>query len=472
MNSTEPSSESDIELSLIQRVRTNSWFRLFVYCVACLMTSCLYFGWQAYATLIIRSGAYDWKCGHGSTPVEDSGDPALCLEQSKAVSRLYAIANGSEFAFAAVAGVMLDTFGPKITATSGELLQMLSIVLLLLGQEKFAIYPFAMVLTGASVNIICFPALTVMEQWPKRQAFAVSVIVGCQSSASIVAPILKWITDKHPSMSFQKLWGLWLLIIWLPVSLIYIWTLPKARDYKALVADPQLEEGLLDAEVIDNTPEEVDEVEEKAHGWTQWKLFFQCLKTFDIWVMAIFCASLMFQFAYYPAVVKDAISMEMSDLVSWLTPLQGPFSFVIGFLMDYTGTTIVMLIMGLTLIFVSLSCAYGADITGLHKVVAVWFIFVQSATYNVKYTFVTEMYDPYNFGKLVGVLGIAGGVGVYCSNPLVESTHYATIFKALTALAGCMIIMTIVIFIRQYMGIHHKTSKPIKQTHRVVNATV
>lgn len=529
--------------SVTDKIRGNSWFKLLVYCIACLTTSCLYFGWQAYGNLLIKSGAYSWRCTAASEPTTDADDPALCLEQSKSVSRLYAMANGSEFAFAAVAGVMLDSFGPKITATCGEMLQFLSIILLIVAGKKFQIYPLAMVMTGACVNIISFPALTVMEQWPNHQAFAVSVIVGCQSVASIVAPIMEKILDLHPGLTFKHLWGYWLLFIWLPVTTLYIWTLPRSRDYHALLVNtivipenasdqkiintegkriPQLETtfcnvkhdgsfcdikcepksrpirngfGDLEANMsinggskglvtggnqdpalptkgsvvshtfVDSKNDDGGTLESKSKGWGQWREFFKCLKTFDIWMMAIFCACLMFQFAYYPAVVRDAVGMEISEMIGWLTPLQGPFSFIIGFLMDYSGTTLIMMIMGLSLIFVNLACGLGSDIIPLSKTVAIWFIFVQSATYNVKYTFVNEMYDPFNFGKLVGVLGIAGGIGVYCSNPLVELTNYKTIFIALTAVAVLMIIQTVIIFYRQWNGITHKTIKPVTQKY-------
>ncbi|EZG66552.1 major facilitator family transporter [Gregarina niphandrodes] len=532
-------------LGCVARWRMNPYVRLVIYCLACLFTSCLYFGWQAYSAMIIKSGAYAWKCDPGS-PTEDPDDPASCLEQSKAVSGLYSLANGSEFVCAAVAGVMLDTFGPQVTASIGETLHLLSILCLIFATEKFRVYTLAMVLAGACVNIICFPALTVMEHWPRRQALAVSIIVGCQSAASVVAPMLNAIWKKHPDWRFRSIWGVWLVVVWLPVSALYICCLPRKRDYGALLAtsvilrsdEPavdfdgnpikrkfsdeldaprseredletgfgastsgertggystpsnhprseharsELGSGIEMARLRDTSVSTAAAVEEDAaaleeigkgdrtRGKAQWKLFIRCLQTLDIWIMAAFCGLLMFQFAYYPAVVKDAVSMSVSDFVGWLTPMQGPFSFVIGFCMDYTGTTLVMFVMGVTLIFVNQTCAWASENESLMRFTAVWFIFIQSATYNIKYTFVNEMYDPFNFGKLVGVLGIAGGIGVYCSDPLVKSTEYNTILNALTGVAAFMLVLTGFVFIRQMKGVTHKTVRAVEQKHRQVN---
>lgn len=100
-------------------------------------------------------------------------------------------------------------------------------------------------------------------------------------------------------------------------------------------------------------------------------------------------------------------------------------------------------------------------------VVAVWFVFIQSATYNVKYTFVGEMYDPYNFGKLVGTIGIFGGIGVYASAPMTSNENYRLMFGILASLSLLMMLFSFFLNMRQVKGHNHKTVKGIEQTHRI-----
>eukprot|EP01053_Blabericola_migrator_P008053 Blabericola_migrator_1__8052@NODE_4133_length_1315_cov_682_866987_g2015_i1_p1_GENE_NODE_4133_length_1315_cov_682_866987_g2015_i1NODE_4133_length_1315_cov_682_866987_g2015_i1_p1_ORF_typecomplete_len163_score24_04MFS_1/PF07690_16/8_9e11TLC/PF03219_14/1_3e03TLC/PF03219_14/0_00015Phage_holin_3_3/PF16083_5/1e02Phage_holin_3_3/PF16083_5/0_055Phage_holin_3_6/PF07332_11/1_9e02Phage_holin_3_6/PF07332_11/0_2ATG22/PF11700_8/0_63Sugar_tr/PF00083_24/0_5DsbD_2/PF13386_6/10Gemini_mov/PF01708_16/1_4e02Gemini_mo len=152
-----------------------------------------------------------------------------------------------------------------------------------------------------------------------------------------------------------------------------------------------------------------------------------------------------------------------------MTPLQAVFSIVIGFAMDYTGTCYVMFGMCATLIFVSLSTAYGASSLGLSYTVGIVFVFMQSATYNLKYTFVNEMYDPFNFGKLVGFIGICGGIGVYINAPISSGTNYTRVFLAYVFVAVFMALLTAFLFWRQKTGITHKTIEGVAQKHRDIN---
>lgn len=509
-----------IFLEILRRGCTNKYGRIVVYAIACLTTSCIYFGWQAYSELLFRNGAYEWLCSDSSEIPEEG--IALCVEQDKAITRLYSFANGSEFVSAAVGGLLLDHLGPRYTALLGEGIFLLAVVLVAFSSQKFQGYIPGLILSGACVNIISFPSLVVIESWPTRQALAVSVIVGAQSGASVIAPILSKVWDKHPDLSYAGLWGCYLAIVYLPVVLLYIWALPTRRDYAVLVKSTEIDEVAEDVPAtgmesrygsedytLDKSKGEKEDgglaelcsssaiISVAAHSETDpvpatgnisrksieakvdpftipelssrkqiWKAFWRDVRTIDLIVMAIYFLLQMLQFAYYPSVVRDAVSLRISDYVGWMTPLQAVFSVVIGFIMDYTGTCLVMYGMGATLIFVSLSVAYGAHVLALQYVVGALFVFMQSATYNVKFTFVNEMYDPFNFGKLVGLLGIMGGIGVYINAPIASSTNYKVIFTVYAGVAAFMILCAVFLYARQRRGVTHKTLEGIKQKNR------
>eukprot|EP01054_Gregarina_sp_Poly1_P008482 Gregarina_sp_Poly_1__8481@NODE_4_length_26097_cov_247_784211_g3_i0_p5_GENE_NODE_4_length_26097_cov_247_784211_g3_i0NODE_4_length_26097_cov_247_784211_g3_i0_p5_ORF_typecomplete_len526_score53_30MFS_1/PF07690_16/1e03MFS_1/PF07690_16/4_4e21MFS_1/PF07690_16/3_8e06Sugar_tr/PF00083_24/2e10MFS_4/PF06779_14/6_9e05MFS_4/PF06779_14/1_1e02MFS_4/PF06779_14/8_5e02PgaD/PF13994_6/6_7PgaD/PF13994_6/0_8PgaD/PF13994_6/8_8e02TLC/PF03219_14/2_1e02TLC/PF03219_14/1e02TLC/PF03219_14/0_0085_NODE_4_length_26097_cov_247_ len=499
-------------LSVLRSGCSNKYARVVIYAIACLTTSCLYFGWQQYSEMLFKNGAYEWLCSPDSELAE--GGVALCVDQDKAVTRLYSFANGSEFASAAIGGLLLDHLGPRYTALLGELLFAVAVLLVAFSSESFQAYIPALVLSGACVNIISFPSLVVIESWPTRQALAVSIIVGAQSGASVVAPVLASIWKRHTSFTYAGIWGCYLAIIWAPVVLLYVWALPTRRDYASLVKRQETEnnslaeegfdipqvEGLDAAEVSSSS--EVSSLDPQSSRFTKsektsyavpvlsvsetslsdkvdplvvpemttekqiWRAFWRDVRTTDLIVMAVYFMLQMLQFAYYPSIVRDAISQRISDFVGWMTPLQALFSIVVGFIMDYTGTCFVMFGMSATLMFVSLSVGYGAERLVLQYFVGVVFVFMQSATYNLKFTFVNEMYDPFNFGKLVGLLGIMGGVGVYINAPISSSTRYQLILTIYVGVAAFMGLCTAFLFLRQRRGVTHKTLEGIRQKHR------
>eukprot|EP01055_Gregarina_sp_Pseudo9_P005784 Gregarina_sp_Pseudo_9__5783@NODE_863_length_2121_cov_326_570125_g811_i0_p1_GENE_NODE_863_length_2121_cov_326_570125_g811_i0NODE_863_length_2121_cov_326_570125_g811_i0_p1_ORF_typecomplete_len552_score160_60MFS_1/PF07690_16/7_2e02MFS_1/PF07690_16/3_1e23MFS_1/PF07690_16/5_2e07Sugar_tr/PF00083_24/1_3e18MFS_4/PF06779_14/0_0002MFS_4/PF06779_14/1_8e04MtrD/PF04207_12/0_071MtrD/PF04207_12/1_1e02Phage_holin_3_1/PF05106_12/0_85Phage_holin_3_1/PF05106_12/66Phage_holin_3_1/PF05106_12/3_1e03_NODE_863_length_2 len=509
-------------LSTLRTGCTNKYGRVVVYAIACLTTSCLYFGWQQYSEMLFRNGAYEWLCTAESEVPEEG--LALCVDQDKAITRLYSLANGSEFVSAAIGGVLLDHLGPRYTALLGETLFLVAVLLVAFSSRKFQAYIPGLILSGVCVNIISFPSLTVIESWPSRQALAVSIIVGAQSGASVIAPILISIWNKHPEYQYAAIWGVYLVAVWVPVTLFYIWALPTRRDYAALVQEtpetPETPRPLLTTEDSDkhtvdlaekehaeaaqgvcassssSSAEELDDedfepptspekhaievgaepdsavnldplvVPEMTSEKQVWRAFWRDVRTVDLIVMAVYFLLQMLQFAYYPSIVRDAVSLRISDYVGWMTPLQAVFSIVIGFIMDYTGTCLVMFGMSATLIFVSLSVGYGAERLALQYAVGIVFVFMQSATYNLKFTFVNEMYDPFNFGKLVGLLGVMGGVGVYINTPISSSTNYKLVFTIYVAVAAFMAVCTTFIFVRQRQGVTHKTLEGIKQKNR------
>lgn len=460
VNYTTPLLETDPPL--LHRIYQGPYFKMLTYAIACLTTSCVYFGWQPYSEMLFRQGAYSWLCGEKEV--------AICSAQDAAVTRLYSFAQGSEFAFAFVAGLFLDHLGPRKTAIAGQALFALSIILLCFSSQSFQAYIPALFIAGGCVNLVAFPSLVVLEEWPSRQALAVSVIVGAQSGASVIAPILQIIWEKHPQISYFRLWGLYLAIIWLPVASLYIFMLPSHRNYSKLISQP--DENVLLTDLEDNFKMTANQLsafstaslalsdETPPVGKAKWKAFLRDVKTPELVGCAIFMFLLMLQFAYYPSVVRIAISQYMSDFVGWMTPLQAPFSVVIGFAMDYTGTCLVMYFMCAALVFVSASAAISPNRMPLQRAVAIIFVFSQSATYNIKYTFVNETFDPYNFGKLVGFLGILGGVGVYVNAPIVSAGNHRIVFLVYMGVAMFMSLITSFLYLRKRRGKTQKTTRP------------
>eukprot|EP01057_Protomagalhaensia_wolfi_P000351 Protomagalhaensia_wolfi_Nauph_80__350@NODE_1195_length_1665_cov_26_830258_g917_i0_p1_GENE_NODE_1195_length_1665_cov_26_830258_g917_i0NODE_1195_length_1665_cov_26_830258_g917_i0_p1_ORF_typecomplete_len487_score123_70MFS_1/PF07690_16/9_3e17MFS_1/PF07690_16/1_8e08_NODE_1195_length_1665_cov_26_830258_g917_i01951463 len=375
--------------------------------------------------------------------------------------------------------------------------------------RSFQAYIPAIILQGICVNIVAFPALTMMESWPGRAALVVAIVVGAQSGAALIPPVLWSIWNNNMEYTYSGIWMTYLAAIWLPVSILYILALPQHRTIEANaqekevpktdsiiispsteklsinegyrqqadpdepVVDPEAQIVDAEAQINPDEPAQTDKTTSVApvvkSQKSMWIDFYHEVVKIDLIVMGIYNMLLMQQFAYYPSVVRDAISLKISDFVGWMTPLQAVFSIIIGFAMDYTGTCYVMYGMAATIAFVSLSAGLGPQVEGLQYTVAVVFNFMQSASFNVKYTYVNEMYDPYNFGKLVGVLGIVGGIGVYWNAPITASTRYKLIFLLFTGVAVFMGILTTFLLIRQKKGVTYKKltppTTPASQSH-------
>lgn len=77
----------------------------------------------------------------------------------------------------------------------------------------------------------------------------------------------------------------------------------------------------------------------------------------------------------------------------------------------------------------------------------------QSALFEVKFTYVQEMFDPYNYGKLVGLLGVVGGLGTFVNIGMSGVADFTRVFIAYI----CVVAVELVLV--GYLGYRQRVQK-------------
>ncbi|EZG78430.1 major facilitator family transporter [Gregarina niphandrodes] len=411
-----------------------------IFVAATLFTSALYYGWQQYQKMLFQDGAYSWLCPMGEQ----------CKEQEDAISRLYSIAAGCEYASAAIGGMFLDHLGPRRSGLIGEVTWAIGTFLLAMSSHSFQSYIPAMIIIGSSVNIVCFPALTTIETFPAWQGLMVGVVLGAQNAATGIPPLLYSIM-RHTDCSLRTIWLVYLAVVWLPITILYILALPGAHDFKKMLK-------LQRQQLVQDEPTEEVEATDIIEGKASWKAFGKNLANIDMLVMAIYFATMMLIYAYYPTVVAYAISDEISDFMAYAMPTQAFWALCVGVIADWFCTAYLMIGMCLFLemsfiLTICATCPTGWE----HYLACSILVISQCAIFEVKYTYVAEMFDPYNFGKLVGFLGVVGGCATFLNIPVVSTSNYRTVFIIYCSVLPVCAALTAFLRWRQLHGVTYKT---------------
>lgn len=462
-------------LSVVQ----SPWYRLAMYMLACLLTSGIYYGWQHYAEIIYKDDAYGWLCSM------DEEKP--CEAQKHSVETISIVASSCEYASAATGGMLLDHLGPRKTAILGEFLWFLGFILFCFSSQSAQMYIPAHILIGSSVNIVCFPSLSVVETFPAWHALMVGLILGAQNLGTIVPTPLLHLMRKH-NYTLRNTWGFYLLFVGVPVALLYITALPSKRDFQSLLNEQLKElkatenknalkanhqtdaldqpnqsirsESDLELATANQTiPVNKHRLEEKKASWRD---FFRNIRTPEMVLFGVYFCLMQHMYAYNPLVVKDAISPRISDYFAYFLPTQAAWSIAVGFLCQYVPTLAVMLGMCITFEFVLVMSLFP-KVTALQYFSATLLIITQCAVFEVKYTFVAELFDPYNYGKLVGLNGLIGGIGTTLCLATIYIRPYwkvYTIYLCLTPIAAGIVL---VLIWRRSKGISYKTRPVYEQ---------
>eukprot|EP00922_Rhytidocystis_sp_ex-Travisia-forbesii_P037643 GHVS01056076.1.p1 GENE.GHVS01056076.1~~GHVS01056076.1.p1 ORF type:complete len:603 (+),score=92.46 GHVS01056076.1:32-1840(+) len=155
----------------------NRWILLVAYIVYCFITGPSYFSWASLRDMLFHNGAYAWRCPGGNSTTSP------CDAQDTAVNSLLAIIGTSHFVISALAGLVLDSAGPKVTAIIGVLLQMVGWILLGASTETFQAYIPGCVALGAGLDAAFFPCISGANIFPSYVS-AVIAVFGAARSAS------------------------------------------------------------------------------------------------------------------------------------------------------------------------------------------------------------------------------------------------------------------------------------------------
>eukprot|EP00921_Rhytidocystis_pertsovi_P014150 GHVQ01023056.1.p1 GENE.GHVQ01023056.1~~GHVQ01023056.1.p1 ORF type:complete len:617 (+),score=50.19 GHVQ01023056.1:648-2498(+) len=173
----------------------NRFILLALYIGYTFLTGCVYWGWNGMQDMLYKSGAFLWRCDGVPLDEMDSihvGDTSYptCAGRRNAIGDMYTTAFACHFAFSAVAGVLLDLFGPKLCSLLGLSMQALGWILLsVAGESSAAAYYAGAGFIGSGADTAYLPLLSLANLFPKNEAMILSVL-GSVRSTSFAIPII------------------------------------------------------------------------------------------------------------------------------------------------------------------------------------------------------------------------------------------------------------------------------------------
>lgn len=145
------------------------------------------------ADMLYKDGAFEWQCTTEKirefVTLGQAETKPRCVEQELSIGRLFSVLSASEFGFAAFAGFLLDTMGPKLTAVVGTLMCLSGWVLLSLGSEGLNTFIVASMLLGGSSEMCFYPLLPAADLYPGRES-TIMAIFGTFRSISLLIPLV------------------------------------------------------------------------------------------------------------------------------------------------------------------------------------------------------------------------------------------------------------------------------------------
>ncbi|KAH0479494.1 MAG: hypothetical protein KVP17_000826 [Porospora cf. gigantea B] len=366
----------------------NKWFRLAEWTFTIFLTSIVYYGWQPWSLMLMRSGAYEWLCDTDVPPIDDN---YRCEAQYDAVGSLYTLATSSEFIFGIFAGWLFDNVGPRLTAIVGEVLFFAGYVMILTSSSALPMYIPGHICAGAAVNLIAYPSFILAEIWPNRSQTLISVTLAVQVGATIIAPMME-LVQVSSGWDFQVILGTYLAFC-VPFVILYWLSLPRNRV-------------LMRAEIAEATGAVYDQQAEKERD-SGWHGYFNSMMTLEyVGVLIWYTASIM-MYNSYTVRLRSHSGDAVANFMGWIMPAQGVLAVVFGFLNDKVIT--IWIILGITVGNILFLLIGFIPSTVAQYIGVVLYVITNSYIYTTKYTYTAELFPPEHFGKLAGTIGFASG---------------------------------------------------------------
>ncbi|XP_026192631.1 uncharacterized protein LOC34617813 [Cyclospora cayetanensis] len=172
----------------------NRYVLLITYSFYIFVTGCVYMGWAPLATMILRAGGFSYLCDEDSTAfLEGPGQeqiPGVCNAQEAAVQKLYTLTLAVHFSSSALAGFLVDSLGPRLTALLGQSISFTGWCLLAstTRNSRYTL-PAAFVLIGLGVDTSSLPHLCIARLFPGSAGLIIT-ITGSAASASMFVPVI------------------------------------------------------------------------------------------------------------------------------------------------------------------------------------------------------------------------------------------------------------------------------------------
>lgn len=123
---------------------------------------------------------------------------------------------------------------------------------------------------GLAVNILAFPSLILEDYFPGNSTICAAFTLACQGLGTLVAPIGIELMDNF-DIDFYSLWNYYIYLVFLPISVLYIWLTPWKRISQPVEAESIEASSAKSVEIqLHSPPEgvEEDKIPEKSIATT------------------------------------------------------------------------------------------------------------------------------------------------------------------------------------------------------------
>lgn len=334
---------------------------------------------------------------------------------------LFLASQAAEGVFGVFAGSMLDGVGPRATVFVGVTLLAISHAILILDLGVVALFA-GHVLLGGCQNFIVMPLVLVAERGPHKSI--VTALLFCfQRSAAAVSPVMVVLNKRAPKL-FMWCVVLFDLAIYAPALVLLVFLVPR-QVVAAKRKDQQ-------AKVMRN--------------------FLKALLKPEFLIFALWFNLTAVQFAVFNNILEYEGTVYISQLVGWLTCIQGVYVLGFGWLLDVTHVSIVL--MGINGITIIINITYVLGFSSI-MLQAILYTCVDACWVNAMYIYLSEYFNPDYFGKLAASLTLSAGImqlaAYFISPKMKEFVLVCVVFMVLeVAAAGLMSVM----FLKHAVGGH------------------
>lgn len=173
----------------------------------------VYLGWGPLSAMLFRHKVFLWKCTSEEQALATSFNSAVCKSQDISVQGLFTITYAAHYSFCAVAGLLTDTAGPKVTAILGQALNVCGWTILGACTDSFRAVLPAFLLIGSAAGMSYLPMLCVIHLFPGSTGFGLTIMGAACSLGFAVSLLMNSVNQV--GIAFE--WVIWGYVLIGPV---------------------------------------------------------------------------------------------------------------------------------------------------------------------------------------------------------------------------------------------------------------
>lgn len=412
------------------------WTLLVAYTLQTVATGCVYFGWAPLSSILLSAGVFADECprdenGNYLGDRRKDGEAFICNEQDSAVQHLYAITLAAHFTTSAVAGLLMDTLGPKITSILGQGFNFTgwSLLSTVTAHSRWEVYA-AFVFIGMGADTAFLPTLLVSRLFPLSPGLVITLL-GAASSASFVVPSILWAALPAGNVS-GCFWyaafgpGLFLIVDALLMPLRPFKVVEGGKDGQRLSGVAATDEN--DSFLARGAQQGYGSVSELVNlsanktasgngsGGARPESIFRTVLSECYVLIVVYFIGVSFVSSFYQEAHSRLLAGGPQRFLGWVLPLSFIPCIVLGKCSDWSGILPVMLGVNASGMLAYLCSLSQKPALGYASVL--FFMVYMSLFGSQVFIYVEGTFPARQFGRLIGIIELIGGLFSLLCNPV------------------------------------------------------